>query len=136
MSIEMLIERWFAVGSLFFGLSHLVSPERWAALFLPLRDNPVGGLLLALFNLPIALLIVLGHNVWVWDARTIVTLAGWIMMGKSLVYLFVPGSLGRVMPQRERFVRAIRVAGVLMTIVGAVLVYDVFLASHWSVAGR
>ena len=38
MPIETLIERWFAIGFLIFGLSHLLYPAKWAALFLPLRD--------------------------------------------------------------------------------------------------
>ena len=35
MTIETLIERWFAIGSLIFGLSHVLYPAKWAVLFLP-----------------------------------------------------------------------------------------------------
>jgi hypothetical protein len=126
MPIETLIERWFAVGWLIFGLSHLMYPARWAALFLPLRERETGGLLLALFYLPFGLAVVLGHNVWVWGVPVAVTLAGWVMVLKSVVYLCFPRALARVMPTHERMVKAFQIAGAASIVLGALLVYDGF----------
>ena len=126
MPIETLIERWFAIGFLIFGLSHLLYPAKWAALFLPLRERETGGLLLALFNLPLGLVVVLGHNVWVWAIPVVVTLAGWVMILKSVVYLLFPRALSRVMPTDERMVRAFRIAGAVSMLLGALLSYDSF----------
>ena len=126
MPIETLIERWFAIGWLIFGLSHLLHPARWAALFLPLRQRETGPLLLGLFNLPIGLVVVLAHNVWVWDIPVIVTLAGWVMVMKSVVYLWFPRALSRVMPSDQRMEKAFRIAGVLSIFLGALLVYESF----------
>lgn len=124
MTVETLIERWFAIGFLIFGLSHVLYPAQWAALFLPLRERETGGLLLALFNLPFGLVVVLGHNVWVWDIPVIVTLAGWIMILKSAVYLLFPRALPRVMPGDARMVNAFRMAGAVSILLGALLIYD------------
>ena len=126
MPIETLIERWFAIGFLIFGLSHLLYPAKWAALFLPLRQRETGGLLLALFNLPLGLMVVLGHNVWVWGIPVVVTLAGWVMILKSVVYLLFPRALSCVMPTDERMVRAFRIAGAVSMLLGALLSYDSF----------
>ena len=126
MTVEALIERWFAVGWLIFGLSHLLYPRKWAALFQPLRERDTGGLLLGLFNLPIGLVVVLGHNVWVWGIPVVVTLAGWVMVFKSVVYLWFPGTLTRVMPTEERMERAFRIAGAVSILLGALLIYDFF----------
>ena len=124
MPIEILIERWFAVGLLIFGLSHLLYPDKWAALFLPLRERETGGLLLGLFNLPLGLVVVLGHNVWVWGIPVVVTLAGWVMILKSVVYLLFPGALPRVMPTDKRMVSAFRMAGAVSILLGTLLIYD------------
>ena len=126
MTVEALIERWFAVGWLIFGLSHLLYPRKWAALFLPLRERETGGLLLGLFNLPIGLVVVIGHNVWVWGIPVVVTLAGWVMVLKSVVYLLFPGTLSRVMPTEERMERAFRIAGAISILLGTLLIYDSF----------
>lgn len=127
MPIETLIERWFAIGFLVFGLSHLLYPAKWAALFLPLRERETGGFLLALFNLPLGLLVVLGHNVWILGIPVVVTLAGWVMVLKSVVYLLFPRALSRVMPTDERMANAFRMAGALSILLGALLIYDWFL---------
>jgi uncharacterized protein YjeT (DUF2065 family) len=126
MTVEALIERWFAVGWLIFGLSHLLYPRKWAALFLPLRERGTGGLLLGLFNLPMGLVVVIGHNVWVWGLPVIVTLAGWVMVLKSVVYLLFPGTLSRVMPAEKQMEHAFRIAGAVSILLGALLIYDSF----------
>lgn len=64
MSLDILIERWFAIGWLVFGLSHLLYPAKWAALVLPLRERETGGLLLGTLNLLLGLFVILGHNIW------------------------------------------------------------------------
>jgi hypothetical protein len=126
MPLDTLIERWFAVGWLVFGVSHLLYPAKWAALFLAVRERETGALLLATFNLPVGLAVVLGHNVWVWDIPVVVTLAGWVMVLKSVVYLLLPRSLTRVMPTGDRMVRGFRIAGALAILLGVVLIYDSF----------
>ena len=126
MHLELLVERWSAIGSLVFGVSHLLYPGKWAALFLPLRERESGGLLVATFNLPLGLAIVLAHNVWVWDLRVIVTLAGWAMVAKSVGYLLFPRALSVVMPAPERIERGFRIAGGVMIVLGALLAYVPF----------
>jgi hypothetical protein len=126
MPVEVLVERWFAVGWIIFGLSHLLYPAKWAALFLPLRERDTGALLVATFNLPLGLAVVLAHNVWVWDLPVIVTLAGWVMVAKSLFYLLFPRALHVAMPTGKRMERGFIIAGALFVALGALLAYDSF----------
>lgn len=126
LDLNILIERWFAVGWLVFGLSHLLYPAKWAALFLPLRERETGGLLLGTFNLLLGLFVILGHNVWTWSIPVIVTLAGWIMTLKSIIYLLFPRALARVMPPAERLQIGFRIAGAVAILLGALLAYDSF----------
>lgn len=126
MSSELLIERWFAIGWLVFGLSHLLHPAKWAALFMLLRDRETGGLLVGTFNLLLGLFVILGHNVWTWGLPVIVTLAGWLMTLKSIIYLLFPRALDLVMPPAERLERGFRIAGAVSMLLGALLAYDSF----------
>ena len=98
MALDLLIERWFAIGFLVFGFSHLLNPDKWTAVFLPLRERDTSGLLLATFTLPIGLMVTLAHNIWVVGLPVIVTLTGWAMIVKSLLYLFLPRALFLVTP--------------------------------------
>jgi uncharacterized protein YybS (DUF2232 family) len=126
MPLDTLIARWFAIGWLVFGLSHVLYPAKWTALILPLRAGENGGFLLGTFNLLLGLIVILGHNVWVWRLPVIVTLAGWVMTLKGAMYLLVPGSHVLVMPAGERMERGIRAAGVVAMVLGALLTYDSF----------
>jgi hypothetical protein len=124
MLLEILIERWLAIGFVIFGVSHVLYPVRWAALFLPLRERETGALLLAMYYLPLGLIVVLGHNVWVWGVPLIVTLVGWVMTLKSVVYLLFPRALAVAMP--DRMARAFRIVGVVAITLGIVVGYDSF----------
>ena len=126
MPLETLIARWVAVLWVLGGLSHLLQPRQWTALLFPLRDMETGGLLLAAFNLPIGVLIVLGHNVWVWDVPVIITVAGWMTTLKSIGYLLFPRSHQKMMSLAVRPETAFRVIGVVIIVLGVITGYDAF----------
>jgi uncharacterized protein YjeT (DUF2065 family) len=126
MPLDLLIERWFAIGFLAFGLSHLLYPDKWTALFLPLRQSDTGGLLVATFTLPLGVVVVLAHNIWVWGLPVIVTLTGWAMIVKSLLYLLFPRAPLLVIPAGHQLKKGFRIAGVVAMFSGALLLYDSF----------
>lgn len=131
MPVETLIARWVAVLWLICGLSHLLFPAKWSELLLPLRDRETGGFILAAMSLPTGLVIVLGHNVWVWDLPVIVTVAGWMTTVKGGIYLLFPPAHMRVMRSGERIVGAglengFRIVGVVMIVLGLLTAYDSF----------
>ncbi len=124
--LDLLIERWFAIGWLVFGLSHLLHPDKWSAFFLPLRERNTGGLFIAIFTLPVGLAVALAHNIWVLGIPVLVTLTAWAMILKSLVYLFIPRAPVAVMPDARLMERGFRIAGVTAMLLGALLAYDSF----------
>jgi hypothetical protein len=127
MPLETFIARWVAVIWLAFGLSHALYPNRWAALIFPLKERETGGFLIASFNFPLGLIIILGHNVWVWDVPVIITIAGWLTTLKSATYLFYPRGHMLVIPSERRLKRGLRTLGVVMIILGGIVGYDAFL---------
>lgn len=126
--MELLIYRFAAVSLLITGLSHLVQPRRWADFFHTLRQQPTTPFLIGVLSLPLALLVVLGHNVWVWDWPVAVTLFGWLLLTKCVVYLLYPAAFKTVSPEHHAtFQRSFVAVGAVMTVLGGVLSYDAFL---------
>ena len=126
MPLDILIARWVAIVWLIAGLSHVLHPAKCSALLMPLRERDTGGFILAAMSLPVGLVIVLGHNVWVWGIPVIITVAGWMTTLKSVIYLSFPRAHVRVMSSAERVEKGIRIVGVVMMVLGAVTAYDSF----------
>ncbi len=124
MTLSLWIERAFSAGFLLAGLSHLLHPGLWTELFLDLLRSRYAPLVVAVYTLPMGLFIVVGHNVWAWDVAVCTTLAGWMMVLKSAVYLVHPKILGLATSLDHRKFNA---AGAVMTALGVWMVYGAFL---------
>ena len=125
--MEALIAKVYAVLLLVTGLSHLAQPRRWADFFIELKKRETGAFLIGVLTLPLGLVIVIGHNVWVFDVRVLITIFGWMMTIKSIAYLLYPATFKAVSPDRhETFHKGFVWIGAAMTGIGAVLVYAVF----------
>jgi hypothetical protein len=86
------------------GLSHILQPRVWARFFMYLHSKgEVGSFLNALLHFPLGVLIVSFHNVWR-GFPIVLTLIGWGLVLKSVVYFVFPGYgvkvLGRVSIER------------------------------------
>jgi hypothetical protein len=126
MPLSTLIARFLSVSWLIIGLSHVLHPRVWTALLLPLRDRDTGGFVIGALSLPLGLVVVLGHNLWVWDLPVIVTVVGWATTIKSVAYLLLPRAHARVMADGARVERGVRVVGAVMFALAAVAAYDAF----------
>jgi len=84
------VEKFVALSFLVTGLSHILQPRVWAEFFIGLREKgEVGSFLNGLLHFPMGAFIVSFHNVWHgWPL--LVTLIGWGLVIKSLVYLTCP----------------------------------------------
>ena len=124
--MHLFVEQFVAVAILATGLSHALQPTRWAELFRDLLPRPCAALYIGVFTLPLGLLIVLTHNVWVLGLPVVVTVLGWGWTFKGVLYLLWPQSLERWRDQaagpRARFNFVL--VGSLMTCLGLVLVWE------------
>ena len=127
MPLELIIARWTALMWVIFGLSHLLHARLWVALLYPFKEKPEGGFVLALLGLPFGLIMILGHNIWVWDIPVIVTIAGWATTLKSTIYLLFPTAHRRVMSANARPEIGFQIVGAAFIVLGLVVGYDVFL---------
>lgn len=88
--MEVSIEKLTAICLLVTGLSHIIQPRVWARFFIMLREKEeVGSILTGLLHFPLGVLIVSFHNVW-HGFPLVVTIMGWGLVIKSLIYLTYP----------------------------------------------
>ena len=127
--MQLFTEQFVALSLLTIGLSHALQPARWAELFGDLIPRPYAALYIGVFTLPLGLLIVLTHNVWVLGLPVVVTLVGWGWTVKGLLYLLWPRSLERWRDAATgpRAPRNYVLVGTLMAALGAVLTWHAFV---------
>ncbi len=124
------IAKVYAVGFFVIGVSHFVNARLWTDFFTELRtNNRFAALLIGTFTLPVGLLLIIGHNIWLYDVRVLITIFGWVMTLKSVGYLLFPKSLERVVPEKSDSPGKARIVGAIMCVLGAFLIRSVFFGS-------
>ena len=125
--MELLIERVVALVYLIMGLSCIVQARMWRELSLELLNSPNSLVRWSLQWLPLGLIVILGHNLWVTDWRIIVTLIGWVVTLKCVLYLLFPRWSDFIKNWSERFLfRYITVGGGIVAAVGVFLSFMSF----------
>ena len=112
--METAIEKLAAIGFFVIGLSHIIRPRTWAQFFIEVREKgEAGSFINAFIHFPLGALIVAFHPVW-HGLAMILTLIGYGLVIKSLIYFVFPGH-GRRMLARVSVERAweFAVAGVM-----------------------
>lgn len=103
--MELAVMRLAIVCFFVIGVSHIAQPRVWAQFFIDMRSKgEVGSFLNALLHFPLGVVIVSFHNVWS-GLPVVLTLIGWSLVVKSLVYFVFPGHgvkmLARVSMERS-----------------------------------
>ena len=125
-SIPTLIARFFSISLFLVGLSHLIQPRLWRDFFIKIKETGVAGLIIAMYTLPQGLLIVLGHNIWVLDIPVIITICGWGMTLKSIIYALLPNRAEAVIPVGPNAHRKYALGGALMIPLSLLLIWHSF----------
>jgi hypothetical protein len=110
---------WFVMlTSLVVGLSHLLYPRDWGAVFGALhRAGRPGAFANGALSLAPGAALVAGHRVWSWPA-VVVTVLGWMMVAKGAVCFLAPERALASMA-RGSSGRGFRAAGLVLLAVGA-----------------
>ena len=123
-SASELVARYFAASLVIVSASHFAQPAMWRDFFIDVRRTGYAGIIIAMLTLPVGLVIVITHNVWVAGIPVVVTVAGWGMVIKSLTYLLIRRRADKMIPDGTHAVAMYRWAGVLGMIAGALVLYD------------
>lgn len=119
------LETSLSIAFIVVGLSHVLYSKHWAAFFETIFSHPGGPFLIAILTLPIGLLIVVTHNTWAWDFRTMVTFYGWASLFKGALYFLAPQVIIRLVTPKIRSARHFAIGGWFLLAWGAVMAVDV-----------
>jgi uncharacterized protein YjeT (DUF2065 family) len=116
---------------LLLGLSYMVQASQWAELARDALRYPHQYFPMVMMILVIGLTVVALHNVWVADWPVVITLFGWIMVLKSMLFLLAPQLMTVFVAWAKASLALwIRVAGLLLATLGAILVYQIAFATR------
>ena len=125
--MELIIERVVALFYLILGLSCIFQGRIWMELSKELLKKPKSLILWSIQWLPLGLIVIMGHNLWVSDWRILVTLAGWVVTLKCALYLLFPRWSDFVQNWSERFLGSyLRVGGIVVAALGVILTFMSF----------
>lgn len=120
--MTLIIERIIASFLIITGLSYWFQSLVWKDLVKELLTKPTALMFWSILFLPWGLIVVFGHNLWVANWTVIITLIGWLITTKCVLYLLVPSWANFVKNWSDDFLqRYIHIAGGVETILGGVL---------------
>ena len=125
MTLSIFIAKFFSISLLVTTLSHALQPTYWRDYFMFLKKTGVAGIIIAMHTFPLGLLIVIGHNKWVFDLPVIITIRGWRMTLKGIAYALFPKKAEAVISENSPSYAY----GWLLIPLGLVMVWDSFFRS-------
>lgn len=108
------------------GLSYLLQAEYWVRMSEFAVDQPHRYFPMLLFILLLGLIIVLTHNIWVWGWPVVITIFGWIILSKAVLYLLATSVMSKFAATMMQgpITGLLRATGAVLTVLGAILVYQ------------
>lgn len=105
------------------GLSMLLYIGSWQKVISEFEKNHFGVLPFAALDMAGGLIIINMYSVWTWNIWIIVTIVGWLLFVKSVLYFLTPGSTTKEVLKFWNNKTVIMVDGLVMTAAGAALSY-------------
>ncbi len=118
MELATRIELFTAALLLILGLSHIVCPKVWSALFADLLTKSYSGLWIGLLTLPLGLTLIVTHNIWEANLAVIVTILGWCWTIKGTLYLLFPSLPARKIKHFVERPKHFVIAGIFLAALG------------------
>jgi hypothetical protein len=120
-----IVQAVIAPAFLLMGLSHMLQPQLWVRFFEIVRQSGLAAVIIPMYTLPVALVLIVGHNVWEWDWPLFLTIVGWLMAIKCALYLLVPGLTDRLLAKKMvKTAGSFQIAGAIMIFFGGVLTWQ------------
>ena len=108
---------------LIFGLISLLRKEAFIEKQFKLAQDKEFLLLSGYLALIMGLVIVILHNVWVADWRVIITVVGWVSLGKGIMLIAFPRVAQKLISVLKSKFLFIQIATIAMGLIGAFLVW-------------
>ena len=127
--MDIVIQQIFSPAWFIMGLSRAVHPKAWIEMIAHVKSSHCAGFIMGGFALPIGLLVIVCHNKWVLDWPVFITVCGWGMVIKSVVYFLYPKAADIVIERAGKSARGLRIAGIVMAVFGGILTWQAFVGS-------
>ncbi len=122
--MALIIERIISSFLIITGLSYWFYSLVWKDLVKELLTKQTWLMIWSLLFLPWGLVVVFGHNLWVANWTVIITVIGWLITTKCVLYLLVPGWSNFVKQWSDEFLqRYIQIAGGVEAMLGGILLF-------------
>lgn len=109
------------------GLSILLYVPAWQKVMDKWEQDHYALIPMMMMYFILGLLMVRMYNVWEWNVWLLVTLTGWILILKSVLYFLLPGSVLKAALKMKKGKAMLYVGGLVCLIVGLVLSYYVYI---------
>ncbi|MEY3026526.1 MAG: hypothetical protein RLZZ238_1423 [Planctomycetota bacterium] len=103
------------------GTSLLTRARFWVAAVQTNATHPLVPFLAGLYSLLAGLVVVLTHNMWVADARVIVTVLGWIALAVGVILLLAPETYAALLRRIPVTPALIAIRGLIRLALGGVV---------------
>ncbi|MEK7529239.1 MAG: hypothetical protein AAB592_05730 [Patescibacteria group bacterium] len=110
------------------GLSMLLYRTSWQKVYSQWRDNHYTLIFPMVAYMILGLIMIGMYNVWEWNVWILVTLSGWALFVKGVLFFFAPGNVVRQVLGVGQNTGLLYLSGVIATVIGAVLSYYVYIA--------
>jgi hypothetical protein len=110
------------------GLSLLIYTKSWQKIITGWLKNHYTLIPLAMIQMVLGIIVIRMYNVWTWDIWLLVTLLGWIMLAKSVVYFLAPGFIIKWSLSMKKSIPLLAIGAVIVTLWGLALTYYAYQA--------
>lgn len=117
-----IVEWFFASALLVVGASLLVRSRAWITAASAVTGHPLVPLMAGLYLLLAGLAVVVLHNLWVADARVVVTIVGWLGVGSGTLFLLVPEAYSAILRRVPITPASVALRGLVRIALGGAIV--------------
>lgn len=125
--MDIIVDKIVAITYLIIGLSMIFQTRPWLTFVETLQEQGIIAHFIALFALPMGLVVVFLHPAWSWTPHVIVTLLGWIIVIKSTFFLLCPKFAMSLIPRKSILKRVLFGDGILLTGLSLLVLYTVYI---------
>lgn len=111
-----------------FGISLVIAKSRYQAMVKDFVNHPASLLLGGTINLIISILIIVSHNIWQADWRVIITIIGWLLLIRGIIWTTFPQIFIKDASKIAESAIALYISGIIIFILGMTLCYFGFFA--------
>ncbi|KTD62061.1 hypothetical protein [Legionella spiritensis] len=118
--LSLLMAQIFGFYFLIIAIVMITRPRYYSSILTNLKDCRVTAFAAATFSLFIGLLLVITHNIWVFESEVIITIVAWLILIQSILWLSIPE---KMMVWSHWYYSGVRyyITAIIMGIIGILL---------------